>query len=98
MSSSDDELALALDAARAAHQLAYAEARRRVLDHWPPGASDLASLTNEQRLVVQRWQAAEAEYDRLRLLAHTRSDRRHTPAQEATGRTPPSGRGPTDRR
>ncbi len=95
MSSSDDELALALDAARTAHQFAYAQARRRVLDHLPPGAPDMASLTDEKRLVVQRWQAAEAEYDRLRLLAHTRSDRGHTLAQEATGRTPPGGRLPT---
>ncbi len=71
----EDQLAEALDAARTAHQVAYAEARRRVLDHLPPGAPDLASLTDEQRRVIQRWQAAEAEYDRLRRSAYAQAER-----------------------
>ncbi len=61
----EDQLAEALDSARIAHQVACPEARRRVLDHVPQGAPDLAELTGEQRRVVQRWQAAEAAYDRL---------------------------------
>ena len=82
----EDQLAEALDAARTAHQAAYAEARRRVLNHLPPGALDLASLTEEHRRVVQRWQAAEAEYDRLRRSAHGQAERKPDADQEQLGR------------
>ncbi len=68
----EDQLAEALDSARIAHQVACPEARRRVLDHVPQGAPDLASLTGDQRRVVQRWQATEADYDRLRRAAYAR--------------------------
>jgi hypothetical protein len=61
----DDDLAEALEAARTAHHLAYAEARR-VLDQLPAGGLDEASTDAERQGVVRRWQAAEAEYDRLR--------------------------------
>jgi len=81
----EDQLAEALDAARTAHQVAYAEARR-VLNHLPPGALDLASLTEEHRRVVQRWQAAEAEYDRLRRSAHVQAARKADADQEQLGR------------
>lgn len=79
----DDELTVALDAARLAHHVAYAEARWRVLDHLPPGPPDLASMEDGPRRVVQRWQAAEAEYDRLRLAAYERVRQRGAePAQQ----------------
>jgi len=70
----DEGLDEALDAARTAHQVAYAEARR-VLNYVPPGALDLGALTDEQRRVVQRWQATEADYDRLRRSAYAQAER-----------------------
>ncbi len=89
----EDQLAEALDAARTAHQVAYAEARRRVLDHVPQGAPDLASLTDEQRRVVERWQAAEAECDRLRRSAYVQAERKPDADQDQLGRH--EGGGPT---
>ncbi len=82
--SADHEAGLdaALDAARTAHHVAYAEARWRVLDHVPQGALNLALLTDEQRRVVQRWQAAEAEYDRLRRSAHGQAERKPDAGQD----------------
>ncbi|MCY7364508.1 MAG: hypothetical protein LH469_04225 [Frankiaceae bacterium] len=82
----EDQLAEALDAARLAHQVAYAEARRQVLDHVPQGAPDLGSLTGEQRRVVQRWHAAEADYDRLRRSAYVPTKRKPDADQEQLGR------------
>ncbi len=94
MSADHDDLPdEALDAARAAHQVAYAEARRRVLDHVPQGVPDLASLTDEQRRVVQRWQAAEAKYDRLRRSAHAQAARKPDADQDQLG--PREGGAPT---
>ncbi len=89
----DEGLNEALDAARTARQVAYAEARRRVLDHLPPGAPDLASLTDEHRRVVQRWQAAEAKYDRLRRSAHAQAARKPDAEQDQLG--PREGGAPT---
>ncbi len=82
----EDQLAEALDSARIAHQVACPEARRRVLDHVPQGAPDLAELTGEQRRVVQRWQAAEAEYDRLRRCAYVQAERKPDAEQDQLGR------------
>lgn len=82
----EDQLAEALDAARIAHQVAYAEARRQVLNHLPQGAPDLASLTGEQRRVVQCWQAAEAEYDRLRRCAYVQAERKPDTDKDQLGR------------
>jgi len=88
----DEGLNEALDAARTAHQIAYAEARRRVLDHLPQGVPDLASLTGEHRRVVQRWQAAEAEYDRLRRSAYAQAERSNVADIVAEELDRPAGR------
>jgi len=81
-----DAVLRAVGLCRIAHQVAYAEARRRVLNHLPQGAPDLASLTGEQRRVVQRWQAAEAEYDRLRRSEYLQAERKPDTDQDQLGR------------
>ncbi len=67
---SGPDLAAALAAARTEYEATYAQARRLVYNRLPPGAPDLSSLNDEQRRVLERTEAAEAAYDRLRLRWH----------------------------
>jgi len=67
----DDDLASWLESARRAHEFAYAEVRRLLGAHELRPPIDRGSLTDRQRRALERWEAAEAEYDEVRRQWHS---------------------------